>query len=94
MSEIDEEKDFRISDTLHYLKNREGKGDKRKEVDRKASKNRKIRYDVHAKLLNFIPSRPLNLLQTRDEIVDNIFNFKSAGEGRKETGEETFYIDM
>jgi hypothetical protein len=47
-------------------------------VDRKASKNRKLRFNVHAKLLNFIPSRPANEIEARDEIVENIFNCKAG----------------
>lgn len=49
-----------MNDTLLYLKNREARGQKTKEVDRKASKNRKLRFNVHPKLLNFMPSRPSN----------------------------------
>ncbi len=54
---------------MKYLKNRESRGEKSKDVDRKASKNRKLRYNAHAKLLNFMPSYPANLIEARDEIV-------------------------
>ena len=54
---MEEDNQFRMSDTLRYLKNRSERGERRKDVDRKASKNRKLRYQVHHKLLNFMPAR-------------------------------------
>ena len=51
----------------------------RKDVDRRASKNRKLRFNVHPKLLNFMPSQLDNTMEGRDEIVENIFNSR----GRK-----------
>lgn len=39
---------------MKYLQNRSLTKPK-KDVDRKASKNRKIRYNIHPKLLNFMP---------------------------------------
>ena len=45
-----------------------------KEVDRRASKNRKIRYVVHDKILNFLtPVDNLGMLEGRDAIVTNLF---------------------
>lgn len=95
VSEIEDDNDFRISDTLQYLKNRQARGEKTKEVDRKASKNRKIRFNVHAKLLNFMPSKPQIPIEARDEIVSNIFNCRSNQQlpPKPEDG-ETYYIDM
>lgn len=49
-----EDKEFLVSDTMKYIENRNASKTK-KDVDRKASKNRKIRYNVHPKLLNFMP---------------------------------------
>ena len=65
-----------------------------KEVDRKASKNRKLRFNVHAKLLNFMPSLPANQIEARDEIVSNIFNCKAGVVQPKIREEETYYIDI
>jgi hypothetical protein len=46
----------------------------KKEVDRRASKNRKIKYVVHDKILNFMPSREnLHLVEGRQAIVSNLF---------------------
>jgi protein AATF/BFR2 len=46
----------------------------KKEVDRKASKNRKIRYVVHEKILNFlVPLQNLKLFEGREAIVSNLF---------------------
>lgn len=63
---------------MKYLKNKQANQlnheRKQKDVDRKASKNRKIRYGVHTKLLNFMPAIQENVIETRDEIVKNMFN--------------------
>ena len=46
----------------------------KKEVDRKASKNRKIRYVIHDKIVNFlVPLENLKLSEGRDAIVSNLF---------------------
>jgi hypothetical protein len=65
-------------------------------VDRKASKNRKIRFNVHPKLLNFMPSQPSGEIEARDEIVENIFNCKATATATVKTrqDEETYYIDI
>jgi protein AATF/BFR2 len=51
---------------------------KRKQVDRKASKGRKVRYNVHEKLVSFIPPTP----PSRDApfIVEQLFG-NLFGEG-------------
>jgi Apoptosis-antagonizing transcription factor, C-terminal len=55
------------------LKEAQGK-EVKKEVDRKASKNRKIRYVVHDKILNFLtPLENLALFEGREAIVSNLF---------------------
>lgn len=46
----------------------------KKEVDRRASKNRKIRYVVHDKIINFLtPLENLTIFEGRDAIVNNLF---------------------
>ena len=46
----------------------------KKQVDRRASKNRKIKYVVHDKILNFLPSREnLSLMEGRAAVVSNLF---------------------
>lgn len=46
-----------------------------RDVDRKATKNRKLRFNVEPKLINFMASQDNPyLLQARDEILKNIFN--------------------
>ncbi len=47
----------------------------KKEVDRKASKNRKIRYVVHDKLVNFMtPTDNLsNIFEGKDSILTSLF---------------------
>lgn len=95
IAEVEDDNDFRISDTLRYLRNREARGEKLKQVDRKASKNRKIRFNVHPKLLNFMPSKTENLIEARDEIVENIFNCRSQlPQSQNGQQEETYYIDI
>ena len=49
----------------------------KKEVDRKASKNRKIRYVVHEKLLNFMtPQDNLNIAEGYEAILLTLFGAK------------------
>jgi protein AATF/BFR2 len=60
LNDDNEDGEFLQSATMKYLKNKQANqmthDKKQKEVDRKASKNRKIRFNVHTKLLNFMPS--------------------------------------
>lgn len=72
--------------TQKYLEQRKkiksGLDKKKKEVDRKASKNRKIRYVVHDKLVNFMaPLENLNVLEGKDYILNSLFGQKSASNG-------------
>lgn len=54
---------------------------KKKEVDRKASKARKIRYVVHDKILNFMSAMQNHQLEEgRDAIVSNLFG---VGTGKR-----------
>lgn len=77
---------------MKYLERKNGEEKIRKDVDRKASKNRKIRFNVHPKLLNFVPCQLENLLEARDEIVGNLF---SQGNRESKNGQEAEdYIDM
>ena len=50
-------------------------GNKKKaEIETKATKQRKIRYIVHDKILNFLtPVENLGLAEGRDAIVSNLF---------------------
>jgi protein AATF/BFR2 len=64
--------------TLQYVLNR-NKNKKSKNVDTKASKNRKIRYDKHEKLVNFmVPLVNHNINSGRDEIIKSIFGLNKV----------------
>ena len=59
-------------DPLNFLNKKRARSDK--VVDRKASKNRKIRYDIHEKLVNFmLAESEAKLIDGRDEIVRSLF---------------------
>ena len=65
----------------------------KKDVDRKASKNRKIRYVVHDKILNFLtPQQNLLAVEGREALVANLFGAKkklqqtAVGKKRKSGG--------
>ena len=66
--EEDDDDDFRISDTMKHIREREARNANRikKEVDRKASKNRKLRFNIHPKLLNFMPCQLDSTMEARD----------------------------
>ncbi|KAL7083612.1 hypothetical protein ACP275_14G174400 [Erythranthe tilingii] len=49
---------------------------KRKIVDRRASKSRKIRYHVHEKIVNFMAPRPMDFPPTASKVFDNLFGLK------------------
>lgn len=47
---------------------------RRKEIDRKATKGRKIRYVVWDKMQNFMSAEPnLSLLEGKESIIKNLF---------------------
>ncbi|XP_050236423.1 uncharacterized protein LOC126686426 [Mercurialis annua] len=50
---------------------------KRKIVDRRASKSRKIRYNVHDKIVSFMAPRPMNLPPTAPKLFENLFGLKT-----------------
>jgi protein AATF/BFR2 len=53
---------------------KEAQASKKKEVDRKASKHRKIRYVVHEKIVNFMtPLENLMAQEGKENIVMNLF---------------------
>jgi len=63
----------RFDYTYNYLLNR-SQNSKKKTVDTKASKNRKLRFDTHEKLINFmVPVQNLNLHVGRDAFIKSIF---------------------
>ncbi|XP_060218958.1 uncharacterized protein LOC132645778 [Lycium barbarum] len=48
---------------------------KRKIVDRRASKSRKIRYNIHEKIVNFMaPHQPVNLPPMASKLFENLFS--------------------
>ena len=77
---------------MKYIENR-NESKLKKDVDRKASKNRKIRYNVHPKLLNFMPCENENYLEARDEIIQNLFN-RGHSTSTLKNDEEVEYIDI
>lgn len=50
---------------------------KRKIVDRRASKSRKIRFNVHEKIVNFMAPRPANLPPMAPKLFENLFGLKT-----------------
>ncbi|XP_010483797.1 PREDICTED: putative uncharacterized protein DDB_G0270496 isoform X1 [Camelina sativa] len=50
---------------------------KRKVVDRRASKSRKIRYNVHEKIVNFMAPRPAKIPPNTADLLKNLFGLKT-----------------
>ncbi|GFP87762.1 protein bfr2 [Phtheirospermum japonicum] len=50
---------------------------KRKIVDRRASKSRKIRYNVHEKIVNFMAPRPVDIPPMAPKLFENLFGLKT-----------------
>ncbi|KAG5224683.1 hypothetical protein OIU78_022963 [Salix suchowensis] len=61
--------------TFYALKRLQTK--KRKIVDRRASKSRKIRYTVHEKIVNFMAPRPMNIPPMAPKVFENLFGLKA-----------------
>ncbi|XP_030527867.1 putative uncharacterized protein DDB_G0270496 isoform X1 [Rhodamnia argentea] len=54
---------------------------KRKVVDRRASKSRKIRYNVHEKIVNFMAPRAMNIPPMAPKLFENLFGLKTQKPG-------------
>lgn len=50
---------------------------KRKIVDRRASKSRKIRYHVHEKIVNFMAPQPMQLPPMAPKLFENLFSLRT-----------------
>ncbi|KAK7374483.1 hypothetical protein VNO80_07913 [Phaseolus coccineus] len=50
---------------------------KRKVVDRRASKSRKIRYNVHEKIVNFMAPLPANIPPMAPKLFENLFGLRT-----------------
>ncbi|KAK9757781.1 hypothetical protein RND81_01G185400 [Saponaria officinalis] len=50
---------------------------KRKVVDRRASKSRKIRYNIHEKLVNFMAPQPMDIPEMAPKLFQNLFGLKT-----------------
>ncbi|KAI4356665.1 hypothetical protein L6164_000669 [Bauhinia variegata] len=76
LKEFFETVDLKSSETaLYALKRLRTK--KRKIVDRRASKSRKIRYNVHEKIVNFMASEPRNDPDMASKLFQNLFGLKT-----------------
>ncbi|XP_047337201.1 putative uncharacterized protein DDB_G0270496 [Impatiens glandulifera] len=60
---------------MYALKRTQNK--KRKIVDRRASKSRKIRYNIHEKIVNFMAPQPFSLPPMAPQLFENLFGLKS-----------------
>ncbi|KAK2359369.1 rRNA processing protein [Trifolium repens] len=60
---------------LYALKRMQTK--KRKIVDRRASKSRKIRYNVHEKIVNFMAPQPVNIPPMAPMLFEDLFGLKT-----------------
>ncbi|XP_015962824.1 uncharacterized protein LOC107486764 [Arachis duranensis] len=76
LKEFFETVDPNSSETAFYALKRMQKK-KRKIVDRRASKSRKIRYNVHEKIVNFMAPQPMNLPPMAPKLFENLFGLKT-----------------
>jgi len=71
--------------TLKYIMNR-NKNKSNKNVDKKASKNRKLRFEKQEKIINFmVPIINYSLNTGRDDIIKSIFGKLKRAEQNMET---------
>ncbi|KAG9443884.1 hypothetical protein H6P81_015224 [Aristolochia fimbriata] len=77
LKEFLESCDLTASETTFYaLKKLQTK--KRKIVDRRASKSRKIRYNVHEKIVNFMAPEPMTLPPMAPKLFENLFGLRDV----------------
>jgi len=82
--------EFLVENTRLYLKNRQLRSKPKKDVDRRASKNRKLRFDVHSKLMNFMaPIDNISLLPGRDQLLKNLFGLYQKIDEKTENKDKT-----
>lgn len=65
-----------LGTNIHSMKKIKNK--KRKAVDRRASKSRKIRYNVHEKIVNFMAPEPMVLPPMAPKLFSNLFGQHNA----------------
>ena len=85
--------------TENYLKGRENRKSSRKEkTEYDERKDRKIKYDLHEKIIGFMPSfENKEVVENRDEILANLFgrkNPKSKKEQAKIEEKEDYFGDI
>ena len=69
--------------------------EKKNEIDRKATKGRKIKYIVHEKLLNFLqPVENLQALEAKDSILSNLFGQNILGMSKENNLKTTINEDQ
>lgn len=69
--------------------------EKKNEIDRKATKGRKIKYIVHEKLLNFLqPVENLLALEAKDSILSNMFGQNILGMSKENNLKTTINEDQ
>lgn len=66
--------DGQAGDAQWLIQQRERKAKRKKTVDTKASKGRKLRYEVHAKLQNFMVPVPVVGGEWHEEQIDGLFS--------------------
>jgi protein AATF/BFR2 len=79
---------------MKYILNRKAKV--KKNVDTKASKNRKIRYDKHEKIINFMVPQ-INTKESigRDIIVNSLFGMhKKIKNNNNDEGKDKYVNDI
>ncbi|XP_078440311.1 rRNA processing protein-like protein isoform X2 [Wolffia australiana] len=74
LKEFFETYDLSTDPALYSLK--KGQTKKRKIVDRRASKSRKIRYHVHEKIVNFMAPKPMILPPMAPQLFENLFGLR------------------
>jgi len=70
-SGIETEDGLMFDSTRNFLRTKEARI--KKQVDSKASKGRKIKYEVMEQLVGFVAPFDFNELPARDDIIDSLF---------------------
>ena len=72
------DQDVMMNNTARIIQERLLMRKKKNNVDRKASKDRKLKFDFHEKLINFMSSyENLDETEDRDQFINNLFGVSS-----------------
>ena len=84
-----------FKNTEEYLKQRLARKEKvKRDIDHGARKDKRVKFDVHEKLMNFMaPAANEDIWENRDEFIANLLGRKREGESKKKQVADRDIVD-